>query len=54
MVGLTQIADPGDRIGDGVIKGAILAVELPVGLAAAIDEAVAALDGLVCVATPSS
>ncbi len=53
MVGLTEIADPGNGIGNGFIQGAVLAVKLPVGLATAIDQAVTALDGLVWVATPS-
>ncbi len=53
MVGLTETADPGDGIGDGVIKGAVLTVELKVGLAAAVDEAVAALACVAWLATPS-
>ena len=53
MVGLTEIADPGDGIGDGVIKGVVLTIELQVGLTAAVDEAVAALNGLVCLAMSS-
>ena len=46
MVGLAEIADPGDGISDSVINGVVLTVELTVGLAAAVEEAVAALDGL--------
>lgn len=53
MVGLAEIADPGDGISDGVIKGAVLTVELTVGLAAAVNEAVAALDGLISLAMSS-
>jgi hypothetical protein len=37
MVGLTKETNPFDGIGDGVIKGAVLTVELKVGLAAAVD-----------------
>ena len=53
MVGLTEISDPGDGIGEGVIKRAVLSIELQVGLTAAVDEAVAALNGLVCLAMSS-
>ena len=53
MVRLTEIANPCDGISDGVIKGAVLTIELQVGLAAAVDEAVAGLNGLVCLAMSS-
>jgi hypothetical protein len=37
MVGLAEIADPGNGIRDGFINGVVLTVELTVGLAAAVD-----------------
>ena len=54
MVGLTEETNPFDGIGDGVIEGAVVAIELAMRLAAAVDEAVAALNGLACLAAPSS
>ena len=53
MVGLTKQTNPFDGISYGVIKGVVLTIELQVGLTAAVDEAVAALNGLVCLAMSS-
>jgi len=54
MVGLTKETNPFDGIGDGVIEGAVVAIELAMRLAAAVDEAVTALNRLACLAEPSS
>jgi hypothetical protein len=54
MVGLAKKTNPFDGISDGVIKGAVLTVELQVGLAAAVDEAVAALACVAWLVMPSS
>jgi hypothetical protein len=54
MVRLAKETNPFDGIGDGVVKGAVLTIELQMRLAAAVDEAVAALNRLTCCAAPSS
>jgi hypothetical protein len=54
MVRLAKESNPFDGISDGIIKGAVLTVKLKMRLAAAVDEAVAALKRLTCCAAPSS
>jgi hypothetical protein len=54
MVRLTKETNPFDGISYGVIEGAVVAIELAMRLAAAVDEAVAALKRLACCAAPSS
>jgi hypothetical protein len=54
MVGLTKKTNPFDGVGDGVIKGAVVAVELMVRLAAVVDEAVTPLNRLACCAATSN
>ena len=43
MVGISQGLHPGDRIGNRFIKAAVLPVELTVGFAATVDQAIAAV-----------